>query len=279
MPNLRAALVEATARLEHSDTATLDAQLLLAYILGKSRTWLYTWPAHELDADQHAAFDALIARAVAGEPVAYLTGKRAFWTMTLDVTPAVLIPRPETELLVELALQAGKALSGPVADLGTGSGAIALALASEREDWQVHASDSSPGALQVAAANAERLGYTNVRFFHGSWCEPLPAERYSLIVSNPPYISDNDPHLPALRFEPQSALIAMEGGMADLRTLATDARSHLADSGWLLLEHGWRQGEAVRALLDALGYNDVATHLDCGNRDRVTLARWRGQSG
>lgn len=275
MPNLRAALAEAAARLGHSDTAALDAQLLLAHILGKTRTWLYTWPAHELDASQSAAFDALVARAAAGEPVAYLTGKRAFWTLTLDVTPAVLIPRPDTELLVELALEVGMTLPGPVADLGTGSGAIALALASERGDWQLHATDASAEALQVAMANAERLGFANVRFFHGSWCEALPADRYSLIVSNPPYIADNDPHLPALAFEPLGALVANEDGLADLRTIAIAACARLADGGWLLLEHGWQQGEAVHALLCSLGYTGVTTRRDSGDRDRVTLGRWR----
>jgi release factor glutamine methyltransferase len=274
MPNLRAALADATARLGQSDTAALDAQLLLAHILGKTRTWLYTWPAHELDTAQTNAFAALLLRAEQGEPVAYLTGKRAFWTLTLDVTPAVLIPRPETELLVELALELGKPMPGPVADLGTGSGAIALALASERSDWQLHATDLSIAALQVAQANATRLGYTNVQFLHGSWCEPLPAGRYSLIVSNPPYIADDDPHLPALAFEPQSALVADDKGLADLRSIATQARPKLQSGGWLLLEHGWQQGDAVRGLLQSLGYAEVATRQDGGSRDRVTLGRW-----
>jgi release factor glutamine methyltransferase len=279
MPNLRTALADATARLGQSDTAALDAQLLLAHVLGKTRTWLYTWPAHELDTAQINALEALVSRAEKGEPVAYLTGKRAFWTMTLEVTPAVLIPRPETELLVELALEVGKALPGPVADLGTGSGAIALALASESSDWQLHATDLSEAALEVARANATRLGFTNVQFLQGSWCEPLPSAYYSLIVSNPPYIADDDPHLPALAFEPQCALIAGDRGLADLRNIAAQACSRLQSNGWLLLEHGWQQGEAVRCLLQSFGYADVATRQDGGNRDRVTLGRWTEHPG
>lgn len=277
MPNLRAALADATARLGQSDSAALDAQLLLAHILGKTRTWLYTWPAHELDTGQINAFETLVNRAEQGEPVAYLTGKRAFWTLTLDVTPAVLIPRPETEFLVELALEFGKALPGPVADLGTGSGAIALALASERNDWQLHATDSSEAALQVAQANAARHGFTNVQLLHGSWCAPLPAARYSLIVSNPPYIANDDPHLSVLVYEPRSALVAKDDGLADLRSIATEACSRLQPDGWLLLEHGWQQGEAVRGVLQSLGYTDISTRQDAGGRDRVTLGRWTEQ--
>ncbi|HTQ98401.1 MAG TPA: peptide chain release factor N(5)-glutamine methyltransferase [Candidatus Acidoferrum sp.] len=276
MPNLRAALADATTRLGFNDTAALDAQILLAHVLGKSRAWLYTWPAHELDAEQSAQYEALVKRAAAGEPVAYLTGKRAFWTLTLDVSPAVLIPRPETELLVELALELGQTLPGPVADLGTGSGAIALALASERPDWQLHATEFSPPALEVARANAQRLQLDNVHCFGGSWCEPLPAPAYSLIVSNPPYIAADDPHLPALAHEPRSALVATADGLADLQAIVQQARTRLADGGWLLLEHGWQQGAAVRGLLERSGYRDIVTRQDAGGRDRVTLGLWKG---
>ena len=278
MPNLRAALAEATVRLGFTDTAALDAQILLAHVLGRSRTWLYTWPAYELTPEQERAFDALIGRAAQGEPVAYLTGQRAFWTLTLHVTPAVLIPRPETEVLVELVLESVKADSALVADLGTGSGAIALALASERPNWRIHATDASSAALSVAKANAERLAITNVQFFPGSWCEALPATGYALIVSNPPYIAEEDPHLAALWYEPRSGLVAAECGLADLKQIALQARSKLANGGLLLLEHGWQQGASVRSVLTGLGYREVRTCEDHGGRERVTLGSWQDDS-
>lgn len=273
---LRTALTQATARLDQADSALFDAQLLLAHVLGKPRSWLYAWPDHVLAASELEHFHALIERRAGGEPVAYLTGKREFWTFELQVNPAVLIPRPETELLVELALQLGKEQPGPVADLGTGSGAIALALALERPDWQIHATEVSEAALQVAVANVRQSGLANVQLHAGSWCAPLPADGYRLIVSNPPYIDANDPHLAALASEPRTALVAAEQGLADLRTIAGEARSKLAIGGWLLLEHGWQQGAAVRELLTAAGYGLVATRQDHGGRDRVTLGRWMG---
>ena len=254
----------------------VDADLLLAHALAKSRTWLF---AHADDAVAPAdadRFRALLARRIAGEPVAYLTGARGFWTLDLAVTPATLVPRPETELLVELAL-ARLPPDTPVrvADLGTGSGAIALALAKERPCAEVVATDASDAALAVARANAGRNGLRNVAFRADSWLAPLGDESFDLIASNPPYIAEGDPHLDQgdLRFEPPMALSSGADGLDAIRILAAGAPARLRPGGWLLLEHGWDQGPAVRALLAAAGFEAVATHRDLEQRDRVTLGR------
>lgn len=254
----------------------VDADLLLAHALAKSRTWLF---AHADDAVAPAdadRFRALLARRIAGEPVAYLTGARGFWTLELAVSPATLVPRPETELLVELALaRLPTDVPVRVADLGTGTGAIALALAKERPRAAVVATDASEAALDVARANALRNALRNVAFRAGSWLDPLGDEGFDLIASNPPYIAEGDPHLDQgdLRFEPPMALSSGADGLDAIRTLATGAPAHLQPGGWLLLEHGWDQGPAVRALLAAAGFEAVATHRDLEQRDRVTLGR------
>ena len=268
---LRAARSPTQARAEPG-----DAEWLLAHLLGKSRGWLYAHGDEVLDADLVARFEALLARREAGEPVAYLTGHRGFWTFDLQVTPATLIPRPETELLVELALQRlPPARVLHVADLGTGSGAIALALARERPDAQVVATDASADALAVARGNAQALGIDNIEFRLGDWCAPLAGERVDLIASNPPYIADDDVHLGRgdLRYEPRTALASGADGLDAIRVIARDAPMHLAPGGWLLIEHGWEQGAAVRALLDAAGFVDVQTAPDLAHRDRITLGR------
>ncbi|WP_330946245.1 peptide chain release factor N(5)-glutamine methyltransferase [Thermomonas sp. LB-4] len=255
-----------------------DAALLLAHALGESRSWLF---AHADDAPgeaEAARFDVLLARRAAGEPVAYLTGWRGFWTLELAVTPATLVPRPETELLVDLAL-ARLPVDAPVrvADLGTGSGAIALAIASERPRAQVLATDASSAALDVARGNAARNGIGNVAFRLGSWLQPLGEDTFDLIASNPPYIAEGDPHLARgdLRFEPAMALSCGADGLDAIRVIVRDAPACLRPGGWLLLEHGWDQGDAVRALLAAAGFADVATERDLEQRDRVSLGRLR----
>jgi release factor glutamine methyltransferase len=271
--SVKAALQLASGQFS-SDSAALDAQLLLCHVIGKSRAWLYTWPDAVLTSGQLRDFNQLCNRRAEGEPVAYVTGRRQFRDMDLVVNPAVLIPRPETELLVELALASGQGKPGPVADLGTGSGAIALALADERPDWQVIATDLSAAALAVAATNLRNSGLSNVQLLQGAWCEPLPAAlEFSVIASNPPYVADHDPHLLLgdLRFEPRPALVAADDGLADIRAITLGAFSRLAAGGTLLLEHGWQQGEAVRATLRARGYANIATHRDLGGRDRVTM--------
>ncbi len=255
-----------------------DAALLLAHALGKSRSWLFAHADDALGEAEAARFDVLLARRAAGEPVAYLTGWRGFWTLELAVTPATLVPRPETELLVDLAL-ARLPVDAPVrvADLGTGSGAIALAIASERPRAQVLATDASSAALDVARGNAARNGIGNVAFRLGSWLQPLGEDTFDLIASNPPYIAEGDPHLAQgdLRFEPAMALSCGADGLDAIRVIVRDAPACLRRGGWLLLEHGWEQGDAVRALLAAAGFADVATERDLEQRDRVSLGRLR----
>jgi release factor glutamine methyltransferase len=264
-----AALRQARDRLD-----AVDAELLLAHVLGKSRSWLFAHGDDVLDAAAEEEFLALRERRVAGEPVAYLTGRRGFWRFDLQVTPDTLVPRPETELLVELAL-ARMPANQPlrVADLGTGSGAIALALAFERPHAHVVATDASTAALAIAEANARELKLANIEFRHGEWCEPLHGERFDLVASNPPFIADDDPHLAALRHEPRTALASGTDGLDDIRHIVAQAPPHLTPHGWLLLEHGHDQGAAVRALLQHAGFIDVDTVVDLERRDRVTLGR------
>lgn len=271
-----AALLADAARRLPGDEARAEAQLLLVHVLGVSPTWLYTHPEAVPAAGQVAEFERLLDRRLAGEPVAYLLGRRGFWRFDLRVTPATLIPRPETELLVELALARipeDRALR--VADLGTGTGAIALALAHERPRARVVATDASAEALTVARENAQLLGLSRVDFRQGDWLAPLAGEHYDLIASNPPYIADDDVHLQRgdLRHEPRGALASGSDGLDAIRSITRDAPALLVPGGWLLLEHGWEQGEAVRALLRSAGFIEVATAQDWEARDRVTLGR------
>ncbi|WP_182267296.1 peptide chain release factor N(5)-glutamine methyltransferase [Stenotrophomonas maltophilia] len=276
-PSLRQIVAEASARLGGVE-ARHEAELLLLHVLERPRSWLFAHATDPLAAADLAAFEALLARRVAGEPVAYLTGRRGFWTLDLEVDPATLIPRPETELLVELALERlPPDQSLQLADLGTGSGAIALALASERPQAQVLATDASPGALAVAARNAARHELRNVRFAEGGhdWYAPLQGARFDLIASNPPYIASDDPHLAQgdLRFEPATALASGVDGLDDIRRIVDGGQAHLLPGGWLLIEHGWDQGAAIRALFDAAGFAEVQTVQDLEQRDRITLGR------
>lgn len=253
-----------------------DAEILLAHAMGKPRSWLFAHAGDALGAADEARFQILLQRRIAGEPVAYLTGSRGFWTLELAVSPATLVPRPETELLVEQALErlpVGQGLQ--VADLGTGSGAIALALAKERPLAQLVATDASSDALAVAAGNARRNGIMNVEFRHGSWLDPLLGERYHLIASNPPYVAEGDPHLQQgdLRFEPALALSSGADGLDAIRLIAVSSPACLQPGGWLLLEHGMDQGPAVRTLLRDAGFLGVKTVRDLEHRDRVTLGR------
>lgn len=258
------------------DEARRETELLLLHVVHRPRAWLYAHGDEALEAALAQRFRALVARHAQGEPVAYIIGTREFWSLELVVTPDVLIPRPETELLVELALQripqGGKV---EIADLGTGSGAIALALARERPQAHVLATDASPAALAVARGNAERLGIGNVAFAQGDWCAALHGRRMDVIVANPPYIAANDLHLVRgdLRFEPPAALASGADGQDAIRTIVRDAPTHLAAGGWLLLEHGYEQGEAVRAALRKSGFVEVSTAHDLEQRDRVSAGR------
>jgi release factor glutamine methyltransferase len=269
-------LLDAATRRLPGDEARVDAETLLAHVLGRTRTWLFAWPEYEPDASQLAEFGRLVDARERGEPVAYLVGHRGFWTFELQVTPAVLIPRPETELLVELALERlPKDAPAHIADLGTGSGAIALALASERPRARVLATDASADALAVARANAHRLGLRNVEFAQGDWCEALGDAVFDVIASNPPYIVEGDAHLSQgdLRFEPPGALSSGVEGLDAIRAIVAQAPTHLAADGWLVLEHGWNQAAAVRALLESSGYRDVGSFRDNARHERVTLGR------
>jgi len=257
--------------------ADLDAQVLLAHALAIPRAQLRSHPEAPADPQRIPHYLALIERRAAGEPLAYLTGWREFWSLTLAVNPAVLVPRPETELLVERALALRAAAEGRVADLGTGSGAVALALASERPRWQITATDLSGAALAVARANAARLAITTLTFRAGSWFEPLGAEAFDLIVSNPPYVAAEDPALAsaALAHEPRLALSPGADALSCLRTIVRGAPHHLAAGGWLLLEHGALQGPAVRDELVLAGFRYVRSHRDLGGHERAT----EGQHG
>lgn len=272
--------IDELLRAAREGTGPGDAEALLAHALGRPHSWLYAHGDEEPDAEALAAFDTLLARRRAGEPVAYLTGRRGFWRFDVAVTADTLIPRPETELLVERALERlSKGIELEVADLGTGSGVIALALAMERPQARVAAVDASKAALAVARANAEALALPGIGFHHGSWYAPLAGRRFDLIASNPPYIADHDPHLGQgdLRAEPRIALASGADGLDAIREIAAGARDHLKPGGWLLVEHGWEQGAAVRALFEASGLIDVATERDLEQRDRVTLGRAPGR--
>jgi len=255
----------------------VDAEWLLAHALERPRAWLFAHAGDPVPEEAAERFTALLARREAGEPVAYLTGVQGFWTLELEVSPATLIPRPETELLVELALAripGGSATR--IADLGTGSGAIALAIAKERPRSYVVATDASEPALEVARRNAVHNGIANIEFRQGDWLVPLAGERFDLIASNPPYIAEGDPHLGEgdLRFEPPAALSSGRDGLDAIRRIVRDAPLHLQPGGWLLLEHGWGQGAAVRALLGEAGFSEVETAQDLEGRDRISLGRW-----
>jgi release factor glutamine methyltransferase len=274
MPSLEALLKN--AQLPDSPSPQLDAELLLAFCLGKSRSYLRTWPEHQPSAEQQQAFAALLQRRRAGEPVAYLLGRQGFWSLELEVAPHTLIPRPDTELLVETALQLLPATPLKALDLGTGSGAIALALASERPAWQLTGVDRIAEAVALAERNRRHLGLANAHFARSDWFAALAGERFQLILSNPPYIAADDRHLAQgdVRFEPLSALVAGVDGLDDIRQIILAAPAHLQSGGWLLLEHGYDQAEAVRALLQAAGFGDVHSRRDLAAHERISLGQW-----
>ncbi|RDB43943.1 peptide chain release factor N(5)-glutamine methyltransferase [Halomonas sp. DQ26W] len=270
-------LGRAAARLSESGSTSprLDAEVLLGHVLGVDRAWLYAWGDRAAPVYERARFEALVAARAEGHPVAYLIGEREFWGLALATSPHTLIPRPDTEKLVEVALELAPAAKGRLLDMGTGTGAIALAFASERPGWEVIGIDRIEAAVALATTNAERLGIANVRFLVSDWFSALTAECFDVIVANPPYIAEGDPHLMLgdVRFEPISALVAGKDGLDDLRCLIGSALSYLRPGGGLAMEHGHDQAEQVRQLLRAAGYLDVASHSDLSGQQRVTLGR------
>ncbi|HHJ16606.1 MAG TPA: peptide chain release factor N(5)-glutamine methyltransferase [Gammaproteobacteria bacterium] len=269
-------LNHATTQLAQHDQPRLDAEVLLSYVLGKPRSHLHAWPEKELDATQAADFLALVEQRVTGHPVAHLTGRREFWSLELDVSDVTLIPRPETELLVEQALAllpAHEALQ--VADLGTGSGAIAIALAHERRRWQLLAIDRSINCTRIARGNAQRLDVTNLNCINANWSTALADNSLHAIVSNPPYVAMSDPHLRRgdVRFEPLIALVAGTDGLEAFRSLLGEAPRVLKNGGRIFLEHGMEQAEDVRNLLKKHGFTDIETCRDLAGLERVSQAR------
>ena len=274
MTSVKQNLVRST-ELAGSDSARLDVEVLLSHVLGRPRTWLYTWPEYELSAEEQREFDSLLARRCAGEPVAHLTGEREFWSLSLKVNPSTLIPRPDTELLVETALSLCPREELRALDLGTGTGAIALALASERPRWQIVAAEKSPDALALAKENRTALGFANVELVQSDWFSAIAPQTFDLIISNPPYIDAADPHLVEgdVRFEPRSALVAGREGFADIDQIAQGATSYLRAGGWLLVEHGWQQAAAVREIFAAAGLKNIESRKDYSGWERITLGQ------
>ncbi|MFT3907507.1 MAG: peptide chain release factor N(5)-glutamine methyltransferase [Steroidobacteraceae bacterium] len=278
MQTLEQALRAAALQLAAFDSARLDAELLLAHLLGMRRGALLAHLTDTLQPSLAERYAQLLRARATGQPVAYLIGEREFWSLPLQVSPAVLVPRPDTETLVERALLRGPLAAARCADLGTGSGAIALALAHERPAWQILATDASAAALAVARANAQRLEFGNVAFAQGSWCAALGTGRFDLIVSNPPYLAEEDAALadPVLQQEPRSALVSGATGLEAYEALARQTPAHLHPGGWLLLEHGATQAAAVAELLVAQGFSHVGSHPDLAGLPRVTEAQWPG---
>lgn len=276
MATIQACLQRASELNELSDSARFDVELLLCHVLKCDRSYLFTWPEKSLSDDQLQQFNDLMAERLKGRPVAHLLGEREFWSLPLQVDDSTLIPRPDTEVLVEKVLQLPLPDTCRALDLGTGTGAIALALASEYPAWHITAVDFSEQAVALVQKNVAALNLNNVRVLQSDWFSAVAGERFDVVVSNPPYIESNDPHLQQgdVRFEPLSALVADDNGFADLFVIAEQACNFLNSQGWLLLEHGFEQGARVREKLQQLGYDCVETLRDYGNNERVTLGRW-----
>jgi release factor glutamine methyltransferase len=258
-----------------SDSAKLDAQILLGFVLDKDRTYLLTWPEKELTLQAVQEFLVLLQRRILGEPIAYIVGVQEFWSLPFRVSPATLIPRPDTEVLVELVLeQFGDLDTLHCLDLGTGTGAIALALASEQPNWKIDAVDFNLDAVKLAQQNADNLQLTQVNIFHSNWFSAVNDSKFDVIVSNPPYIDALDENLKQgdVRFEPDSALVADENGLGDIKYIAQQAQHYLNTQGALIFEHGFEQGEAVRNILTALGYDNAQTVRDFNGHERITWA-------
>lgn len=277
--SIRTLLICATEQLTaSSDTALLDAEVLLCHCLDKNRSFLRAWPELQLSLEQCTQYRTLIAQRLHGFPVAYLTGQREFWSRTFRVNRNVLIPRPESELLIELSLKhLPQRKPCKIIDLGTGSGILAITLASEINFADVLATDISTEAICMARQNATRLNTENVRFLESNWFAEVQERDFDLIISNPPYIAVNDPHLQQgdVRYEPSTALISAENGLKDIRVIAEQTPGHLKICGHLLIEHGYNQQADVQAIFKALNYRNVTTHSDLSGQPRVTSGLWK----
>jgi release factor glutamine methyltransferase len=278
--SIKQLLDSAIEQLPASSSPRLDAELLLSHVLNKPRSFLYAFPEHKLSPLQQRRFAEFLQQRGNGEPVAYLTGKKEFWSLPLQVSRDTLIPRPETETLVLLALESGAAMTAQplrAIDLGTGSGCIALALAHERPDWEITAVDRSPAALEIAQANAHTLGMKNIRWLSSDWFAGVNTDSFDLIISNPPYIAASDPHLrhDAVRFEPVHALIGGDSGLEAITAIATQSRTRMHSHSRLLLEIGHTQAADVRKLLDGLGYTDIGFRKDLSGIDRACIASFK----
>lgn len=269
--DIQHALQLGLTQLHGTDSPEVDSQYLLCHVLGCELSYLRMWPEKVLTSEQQSQFESVLAQRQEGVPVAHLTGSRGFWTLDLKVNQHTLIPRPDTELLVERALKRLE-LGMTVVDLGTGSGAVALAMASERSDVKIFASDYSSQALEIAVSNAQKYDLENVSFWQGSWLNAIANQSVDIVVSNPPYIEKTDPHLHMgdVRFEPITALAAGDDGLDDIRQIIAGARQVLNPGGWLLLEHGYRQASEVSALFKQAGFSAIQTYQDFGCNDRVT---------
>ncbi|WP_300427468.1 peptide chain release factor N(5)-glutamine methyltransferase [uncultured Thalassolituus sp.] len=272
-------LTDARLVLADSESAALDAELLIRFVLQVNRAWLYTWPDRELSASQLNELTILLERRRTGEPIAYITGVREFWSLPLAVSPSTLIPRADTETLIEWALELDLPARSRALDLGTGTGAIALALASERPRWSLSAVELNREAARLAGTNASNLGL-DLNVLQGSWFEPV-AGTFDLIVSNPPYIDPQDKHLSEgdVRFEPESALVASDHGLGDLKLIIEQAPDYLEPGGWLLLEHGYDQAEKVCEYLRMRGFLEVENRRDLGGNPRISGGKWQSDDG
>lgn len=261
-----------TALTASSDSAKLDTEILLLHVLNKPRSYLFAWGDASVSEQHQEQFHALLEQRAQGIPIAHLVGEREFWSLPLSTNNSTLIPRPDTETLVEQALALSLPDNAQVLDLGTGTGAIALALASERSDWRILAVDASEDAVALAQHNQQKLNLTNVEVLQSDWFSEVDTQKFALIVSNPPYIDEADPHLHQgdVRFEPLSALTAKDSGLADIKHIISCAPSYLELGGVLMFEHGYDQGAAVRALLTQGGFENVQTAQDLGGNDRIT---------
>ncbi len=264
---------------EVSDSAKLDAQILLSFVLNKEINYLYTWPEKELNQEQLLAFNNLLQQRLQGKPIAYITGVKEFWSLPLFCNPSTLIPRPDTEILVEQVLNEAAENYDEVIhciDLGTGTGAIALALASEHSDWIIEAVDYSEHAVELAKKNAQHLSISNVNIYQSDWFSRIEKNnQFDMIISNPPYIDEDDIHLSQgdVQFEPLTALVADNAGFSDIERIAKEAIDYLKPGGYLFFEHGYDQGAQVRNIFNALSYKNAQTIKDLNENDRVTFAR------